>query len=114
MCPIICPRGGKSMTDDWPDVTLDYEVQSIGSSFMSTRTIETPEDADRMLDDYLPSILSNIYINIRVNGEVKYKYVLEPKDYAVRMVSLMKHQMLREVKACIERLQQYVEQEEAE
>lgn len=111
MCPLICPTG-KPKTDEKPEVSIEWTVEFTDGIFAIPRTIKTREDADKAVNDYLPAILPSIVVSVMENGEAKYKYVLEPKEYAVQMVRHMKHPMLRKVKDCIACLQQYVEEEE--
>lgn len=113
MCQNVCP-GGKSMTDDWPQVSIEWEVEFTGGTFATARTIKKREDADKAVNDYLLAILPVVFVSVKENGETKYKYTLDPKDYSVQMVRLMKHQVLREVKDCIGRLQYFIETEEEE
>lgn len=96
------------------NVSIEYEVQDTSGCFMSSRTIKTQEDADKMLKDCLPSLLPVICFTIRVNDEAKYKYMLNPEEYAVLLLRQLNHNMLCEVGECIARLQHWIEEEERE
>ena len=99
------------------DVILEWSAERIGGSLMSARTIENQTQADKMVDDYLRNILPTINVDIHVRFDGKddvYKYVLEPKDYAVMLLNQMKKRTLESMKSSLLNLVQVLEEYDEE